>query len=207
MLPTSLILIAVTVRFFGSLAYAWAVIKGRAKPNPVSWFFWAITALIVFFAQINSGVGWSALVSFVLGVGPLIVFGLSLKYSIERSQFTPSTRVCGLLASLGVVLWLSTNDPILAIFFSIFADISASLPTVLKAYRQPKSEVVFPYALSVFSMGLTLVGLTDWRVSSFIFPAYILAINAVIIASLLAGRAKAAPVVTRPRKALRSKQA
>jgi len=180
MLPACFIAVAIFLRLYGSTHYALAVIKRRARPNPVSWFFWALTAAIVFVAQLAENVGWSAATTFALALGPLIIFLLSIKYSFSRAHFTPSTIACAIFAAVGIVLWLNAKDPIIAIVFSIFADAFSGIPTVIKAWHDPESEYLPAYALSMLSMAITLLTLTNWDFASYAFPLYILGINLII---------------------------
>lgn len=181
MLPAWITIVAALLRLLSGTSYAWAVLRGRAQPNPITWFFWALTPTIVFLAQLFvGGVGWGLLTTFALGFGPLVVFVLSLRHNWSRSHFTPSTITCGVLATLGVVLWLTTNNPILAIIFSMLADIFGSIPTILKAWRHPASEFLPAYLITMVSIILTLLSLTEWTFAQYGFPVYILAINLVI---------------------------
>lgn len=181
MLPAWFVIFAVLLRLGGGAGYAAAVIKGRAQPNPVTWFFWGLTPMIVFFAQLFEGVqSWSLAISFALGIGPLVIFGLSLRKNRSRANFTFTNITCAVLAAVGIVLWLTTDDPLLAIAFSVLADISASIPTVIKAYVRPHTEVAYPYFMSMLAMFVALLALRDWTVASFVFPFYIFLINTLI---------------------------
>lgn len=183
MIPAWFVAIAVVIRLAGGISYARAVVRGRAKPNPVTWFFWALTALVAFAAQISSGVGWSAISTFALALGPLVIFSLALKHNWSRSHFTPATIACAVLAMCGIILWQLTSNPTLAIIFSIVADIFGSIPTVIKAYQEPQSEVSGPYLASMCSMVITLLTINDWNFASYAFPAYIFLINFVIFST------------------------
>ncbi len=181
MLPEWFVVYAVALRLTSGLSYALAVIKKRAKPNPITWFFWALTPAIVFVAQLFEHAALSSMaITLALGFGPLLVFILSLKYSLQRTHFTPASITCGVVAAIGVALWLTTSDPKLAIIFSIGADICSSIPTIIKIWRKPGSEFLPAYAITMASMVITLLTLQAWDFASFIFPVYILAINAVI---------------------------
>lgn len=184
-LPEWFVVFAVFLRLASGLTYARAVIKRRAQPNPVTWFFWALAPMIVFAAQLFdfAAVGWSIATTFALGLSPLIVFILSLRHNLHRSHFTPSTIVCGILAGVGIFLWLSTNDPTLAIIFSIAADIFGSIPTVIKAYRDPKSEYLPAYLLTMASVTMTLCIITQWNFAAYAFPVYIFIINLIIFSA------------------------
>jgi hypothetical protein len=180
MLPAWFVVFAAAIRLTSGLSYAWAVIKRRARPNPITWFFWALTPTIVFSAQLLDHGGWELANTFALGFGPLVVFILSLRHNLTRAQFTTSTIMCGILAAIGVVLWLSTSNPMLAIIFSILADICASIPTILKARFDPSSEFLPGYLITMVSATIALLAVNDWRFSHYAFPAYIFVINAVI---------------------------
>ncbi len=188
MLPAWCVIFAIFFRLFGGLHYARAVIKRRARPNPITWFFWALTPMITFVAQLYEHVGWSAATTFALGFTPLIIFFLSLKHNLNRSHFTFSTIACGAIAALGVIFWLNAKDPLIAIFFSIVADAFASMPTVIKAYRDPGSEFFPSYYFSILSMIISMLTVTQINFASLAFPAYILFINLVIICAGILGR-------------------
>lgn len=183
MLPAWFVIFAVTLRLFSGASYAWAVITKRARPNPITWFFWSLTPMIAFPAQLIQHVGWSAATTLALGIGPLAVFILSLKHNLTRAHFTPSTIACGVLAAIGIVLWVTTSNPTLAIVFSILADIAGSVPTVLKAYHDPNGEFFPAYIISIVSMAITISTLQYFTFANFAFPAYIFAINLVIFAA------------------------
>ena len=177
--------IAITIRLLGGAGYLLAVVRGKAKPNPVTWFFWGLTPTLAFAAQLSEGVGPEAWVTFALGIGPLAVFLLSLTRNHHAPMsFAPSTIACGALAALGILLWQTTSNPTLAIIFSILADIAASIPTLMKAYTRPGSEYSLTYFMSMLSMLITLLTITRWTFGSYAFPAYILLINSLLFITI-----------------------
>ncbi len=177
MLPAWFVLFSVAIRLASGGQYAWGVLRGKARPNPVTWFLWGLTAMIAFLAQLQSGPTAQALVTFVLGLSPLVIFAIAMSKGHGRGHFTPFTISCAAIAVIGIVLWRVTANPELAISFAIAADICASLPTLRKAYHDPESEYAFPYLLSVVSMAITLGTITDWSFTVYAFPLYMLCIN------------------------------
>lgn len=177
MLPPYFIGVAILIRLISGGRYAWGVLRGRARPNPVTWFFWGVTAMVAFVAQVHENAGVQALVTFVLGLSPLIIFCVALTKDKLAPHLTPFTNACAAMTVLGIVLWQATDNANLAIIFSIFADIAASMPTLLKSYHDPDSEYSFPYFLSVVSMAVTLLTIDDWDFSTYGFPLYMLLIN------------------------------
>lgn len=180
MLPVWFIFVAMAIRLSGGVSYICAVLARKAHPNPITWFFWALTPLIAFVAQLSQHVGIAAWMTLALAVGPLVIFGLSLKHNWSRAHFTPSTICCAILAVVGIVLWLSTDNPVYAIIFSILADIFGSIPTLIKTWHRPESEHATAYLLSILAMAVTLFTITNWSFVSYGMPLYMLLINFVI---------------------------
>ena len=181
MLPSWFVGFSVVIRLFGGAQYAWGVVRGKARPNPITWFLWGLTPLIAFFAMIaESGFSAQAFVLLALAVTPLVICFIAIMRDNPRQYFTPFSVACGLLALMGIALWRVTEMPSIATAFCIAADIFATLPTLRKAYHDPASEYAWPYAMSALSMAVTLLTITHWAFVVYAFPLYMLTINAVL---------------------------
>lgn len=187
MLPSWFVIIAIGFRLIGGAGYIRSVARGKTKPNPITWFVWALTALIAFIAQLHEGVGVQAWVTFALAVGPLLIFCISLAKSRQASHFTFFNCCCGSLALTGIILWQATDNALLAIVCSILADICGSLPTIRKSLHDPHSETPLPFLMSALSMALTIATLREFTLPAVLFPAYIMAINLTIYGSIAYG--------------------
>ena len=183
MLPSWLIFVAAAIRLSSGGRYIFDIFKGKARPNPISWFCWGLAPLIAAVAQIMSGVGSVAVVTLALGIGPMTVFIVSLFKSRDRTHFTTSNIACGILALVGIVLWYISTNPLMAISFSIFADFAGAIPTVRKCYSDPSSEPFVPYMLSIIAMALTFLTIKHWTYANFAYPVYITMINTIILSS------------------------
>jgi hypothetical protein len=187
MLPIEFMILAIALRLASGAQYTWAVLKGRARPNPITWFFWGLTALIAFFAQLSQGVGLPAFITLALAAGPFTVCFISIAKGHLRAHLNPFNFICMTITIIGITLWVTTKNANLAILFSIIADASISLPTLVKGYRDPRSEYAYPYLLSVLSMVVTLLMITDWRFATYGFPLYMLLINLALFLMPLIG--------------------
>ncbi len=177
MLPAWCVVFAIALRLGGGSQYAWGVLKGKARPNPVTWFLWGFTSMVAFAAQVQEGVGLSAFGTFALGLSPLIVFGISVIKNRKISHLTPFTIACALCTFVGIILWRVTSDASLAILFSIIADIFAGLPTVVKAYKDPASEYARPYLISIISTIIIMLTIHSFTFASVAFPFYMFLTN------------------------------
>lgn len=180
MLAAEFIVIAIALRLLGGANYLLATWRGRVKPNAVTWFFWGIAPLIAFTAQIQEGVGIAAWMSLGLAVGPLAICCVSIIRRDARWKITRFDFACGLFAIAGLILWQLTDNPLVAIWFAIAADIAGGVPTIRKTYKRPDTEKPLPYFLTMVSMTITLLTIQTWNVASAAFPVYILLINIVL---------------------------
>lgn len=180
MLAAEFILIAIALRLLGGANYLLATWRGRVKPNAVTWFFWGIAPLIAFTAQIQEGVGIAAWMSLGLAVGPLAICCVSIIRRDARWKITRFDFACGLFAIAGLILWQLTDNPLIAIWFAIAADIAGGVPTIRKTYKRPDTEKPLPYFLTIVSMAITLLTIQTWNIASAAFPIYILLINIVL---------------------------
>jgi hypothetical protein len=79
-----------------------------------------------------------------------------------------------------LVLWLITKVGNVAIFFSIVADGLAGVPTIVKAYKYPDTELAWPWIATVFGVILTLLTLPALTFANSGFILYILVMNTLI---------------------------
>jgi hypothetical protein len=180
MINSNFIIIGIIVYLTGSSSYFFDTIKGRIKPNRVSWFFWSLAPLITFGVEYTSGVGISAVPILIAGILTLATFIASL---INKAAYWKVTRFdlfCGILAFIGLILWLITKNGPIAIILCILSDISASIPTVVKTFTYPESENRYEYFGAVINAGMTLLTLKYWTFTAFAFPAYIVIIDSLV---------------------------
>ena len=169
------------------IPYVKDILHGSTRPNIVSWFLWVLLLSISIFAQYSAGASWSLL--FLIGdlVGTSIIFILCLA-GYGYGKYGWIEVVCFSLAIIAIVSWQLTNQPILAIVFSIIADAMASVPTIVKAYRDPWSEDASQWLIIGVASILAILSTTIWNPANIIFPAYLLLVNGTIGALSLFGR-------------------
>ncbi|MBK7213875.1 MAG: hypothetical protein IPH88_11390 [Bacteroidales bacterium] len=182
MLHSNFIIVGTLIGAMGSVAYLIDTVKGKVKPNRVSFLLWSIVPFIAFFAQINQGVGLEALMTFSTGFLPLTVFIASFVNKNAEWKLTMFDLICGVLSLIGLVLWLITKVGNIAILFSIVADALAAIPTIVKAYKYPDTEIAWPWIATVIGVILTLLTLTTFTFANCGFILYILVVNLLIYA-------------------------
>ncbi len=180
MLPDYFVILGTVICAIGSVAYLVDTIKGRVKPNRVSFFLWSVVPIIAFFAQISQDVGLVALMTLSAGFLPFTVFLASFTNKQSVWKLTRFDLICGILSVAGLILWMITKVGNVAIFLSIVADAFAAVPTIVKAYKYPKTEIAWPWIATVVGVILTLLTLPALTFANSAFILYILVLNTLI---------------------------
>jgi hypothetical protein len=104
MISENFIWAALLINLFGTVIYLLDTVKGRVKPNKVTWLLWTVNPLVAFAAEIHQQVGIQSLLTFAIGFGPLIIFLVSF---VNKKAYWKTTRAdiaCGLLSLIGLSL-------------------------------------------------------------------------------------------------------
>ncbi|HEX4216442.1 MAG TPA: hypothetical protein VIA06_24250 [Candidatus Dormibacteraeota bacterium] len=185
MLDSHFAILAALINLVGAAGYAVDTLRGRARPNRVSWMLWAVAPLIGFAAELRGGVGLVSAMTLALGLGPVMVVIASFIGRNAYYRLGPFDLACGVCALVALALWVITREGTLAVALSIAADLLAGVPTLVKAYREPHTEVCWPFLTGVAGATLTLLTVQHWSLSSAGFPIYIVLITGTL--SLLIG--------------------
>lgn len=177
MIDERFIVLGVIIGSFGIVSYLVDTIRGKVKPNRVTWLLWALAPLIAFVAEIKQGVGIHSAMTFMVGFGPLLIFFASFVNKKAYWKLTKLDYTCGAFSILGLVLWYITEIENLAILFAIMADGTAAIPTLIKAWKAPETENYVAFLLSMISAGITLLAIKIWNFPHYAFPVYILIID------------------------------
>ena len=180
MINQNFVILGVIIASIGSVNYLINTIKGKVKPNRVSFLLWSLAPLIAFGAELQQGVGLQSLMTFVVGFLPLTIFVASFLNKNAAWKLTRFDFTCGALSLIGLILWYITSSGNVAIIFSILADALAALPTVVKAFNFPETEIAWTYFTSTLSAAITLLTVKVWDLANAGFPLYILVITLLI---------------------------
>ncbi|MEO8580988.1 MAG: hypothetical protein ABI425_00230 [Patescibacteria group bacterium] len=180
MLNQNFVILGTVLSAFGTIAYLIDTVKGRVKPNRVSFLLWSIAPFIAFAAQIKQGVGFESLMTFSVGFLPFLIFIASLVNKKAEWKITKFDLICGFFSIIGLILWLITKTGNVAIFFSIMADGLAAIPTVVKSYKYPETEVAWPWLTTSVGVLITLFTIERLSFANSGFIIYIMLINVLI---------------------------
>lgn len=180
MLNEKFVILGFLLSFYGGLSYLIDTVKGRTKPNRVSWFLWALAPMIAFAAEINKGVGWTSLMTFSAGLNPLLIIIASFVNKKSYWKLNKMDYFYGSISVFAIIIWQLTGEGNWAILFSILADGFASIPTVIKSFHQPETESSKIFLLGMMNAGITLLTIKSWTFAHWGFPVYIFLICLII---------------------------
>ena len=179
-------LLGSVIILFSTFPYIVDVVKRKTKPNIVTWIVWTVLTGIgaaALFASKDYNSAW-LLVGDTLATFAVVIVGL--KYGIaELDRFD---IFCLIGAILGLILWFVFDSPIIAIVATIVIDFIGTIPTVKHSFFHPEEETYVTFALGIVATVFTLLSLTTYPFSSWIYPAYLLFSNALIFVTIFVGQ-------------------
>jgi hypothetical protein len=173
MLDERFVILGALAAMAGTGSYVWATLTGRAQPNRVTWGCWSAAPLIAFAAELQEGVGLRSLMTFVVGLGPLLIFIASFVNPQAYWKLGPFDLACGTLSIVALVGWAVTRSGVVAILLAILADLVAGVPTIIKTWRAPETEAPLLFALSIVNAGIALLTVDHWTTANVAFPILI----------------------------------
>jgi len=162
----------------GSAIYIRDTVVGRAKPNRITWFLWAIAPLIGTGAAITAHADlWATVRVFLAGFMPLIVFIASFFNKQSYWKLSRFDYLCGACSLVAMVLWLAIDVPRIAILFAALGDGLAALPTIIKGWKHPETESGLTFLLGFIGVLLVLPSIPVWNIENSAFQIYLLIAN------------------------------
>ena len=181
MIPEKIVYLSFAFSAVGSFFYVRDIIRGKTKPNLVTWFFWALAPLIGSYLQFKDGVGLSILPVFLAGFVPLIIFFVALIKKEYHWKITTFDVLCGVFSAAALVLWLVTKRADIAILFAILSDGLAAVPTLVKSWKFPETETARGYVPGIVNNILGLLVVKNWTFSAYSFGIYFIVLNSILV--------------------------
>ena len=181
-------LLGALINVAGTAAYIAETLRGRNKPNRMTFLMWSIAPIIGAAASFVQGVTWATVPVLAAGLCPFAVFLASF---VNRNAYWKLGRfdyACGVLSALALVLWWFTNEPMIALVLAIFADAAAGYPTLIKSWKFPETETAIGYVASTVSVATSFLVLQGFNFESVAFPLYLIAMNTALVIGILRGK-------------------
>ena len=164
----------------------------------MTWGLWAFAPLIATGAALTAEADlWATVRIFMSGFGPLLIFIAAFLVPQSYWKLTRFDMACGLISVVALGLWLIADLPIMAILFAAIADLVATLPTVIKAWKFPETETFYTYFVGLFTATLVIPAIPVWNIENAAFQIYLLLANVVLFFVVVRGKfLKKKPIVS-----------
>lgn len=168
-----IVILWAAINISGAVVYMRDTIRGRTKPNRVTRLMRSIAPLIATAAALTEGVRWAVVPVFMSGFGPFLIFLSSFVNRKSYRKLKKFDYICGLFSVLALVGWRITNEPLVAIGFSIISDFFALLSTLKKTWRHPETESPVAFITGLLSATTGFFALKTFSIAEIAFPIYL----------------------------------
>ena len=177
-LTHGLVILSALISIAGAFVYIRDTLRGKTKPNRVSWSLWALSPLIGTAAALSAHADiWVTMRIFLAGFLPLLVFIASFINQQSYWKLTFFDFLCGTCSVLALIVWGSIDSPRLAILLAAMGDGFATIPTLRKAWKFPETETKLTYVASFVSFLLIIPSIPKWNIENSAFQIYLLIAN------------------------------
>lgn len=181
-----LLLLSALITIGGVVPYILDILKGKTKPNIVSWITWTLltglaTAALIAAHEYRAAFFTGAA---VIETASVVILGLRHGY-VKYTQFDV---ICQIAAVVGLILWQIFNTPFIAVFAAVTIDLIGALPTFRHSWQKPFEETWTTYAWSGIGALVALFALVSYNWTSLSYPVYIVLVNILITTTILIAR-------------------
>lgn len=184
----------------GGIPYLIDIHKKRVKPHILSWLGWGLITALGGAAMVAEGSTWAVALLFANTVMCLLIAIYSAFRKAGVWLTGPQDIAFFVFGLIGLILWQITDVPMYALVLSIIADASFGIPTIIKTLKDPSSETLFPWAMSVTSEIFGLLALKVFAFHEIAYPIYLfifdITILLIVIGTLKTRNSKSAPLNT-----------
>lgn len=168
-----ILLTSALLQLLGGILYIKTMIYGGTKVNRVPWFLVAFSAFVATGAALYEGATWSVLPGVMAGFAPCLI--LIAFFTVPNAYWKSSglDYFCGFLSLLALTLWVYTHNGIIGLILAILADVLASIPLVIKAWKHPETESSAEFLAALLSSAASLFVIGSWNIAEWGFSLYL----------------------------------
>lgn len=168
---------ALGVSLAANVPYIVAILRGKARPERMSWSLWTLLGAIYFgTAVMEEG---ATIFSFGELAGYSIILALSLRYGVGGNS-RQDLYALG-VAMVALVLLVTTQNSLVSLLLALFIDTIGAVLTLNKLRSDPTSESRLFWGLSATASLLAVLSLRTLSFETLAFPVYLFGLSVVIV--------------------------
>jgi len=177
--------------------YMWDIYTGKVeRPVVTSWILWLVIGVILLVSSYTAGASLATtLPAMVAGVlNPAIIVYLSWRYG--SYTLNRVDKACILVCIITISVWQITDSALLGIIGGILADAIAAIPQIIKSWKDPSDEPVFPWTMFCFASSINFLAIDVWILEMWVYPLYMTAGSLLICIPIILHRIRHVKKVT-----------
>ncbi len=184
------------IQLYAIIPYVKSILKRETKPNIISWTLWTLIQLVAIWIQASSssGFSWSVILLIAMTFNTSFVVILCLM-GYGSKEFGWIEKSCLAIALIAIAFFAFTKNGPIALAFDITADFIAAIPTIIKTWRNPRSEAYGPWLIITVAAALAVFSNETFTAENLSFPIYLTCVNALIAGIAYFGRNKPKPLI------------
>ncbi len=185
LIPTIAILSGIFL-ISGYIPYVIDVLKGKTVPSRASWIIWAFSTAILLFGVLGTGTHEAVWVPVADAVGCFAIFILSIGFG--TGGWSRTDQVSFLVCATSLVIWYLTGSALIALIMNLLVYISGYIPTIAKAWKEPRSESLAAWSLFLVGVLLNLLVVIighDTGFAIWLYPAVLVGVVSTLYGVLL----------------------
>jgi len=175
--------LSIIVGFISPLIGISSVIWGSFRPQRMTRLLIFLLSLLFVGTLFSQGDKNGIYIAVAQLLGSFVILLLSIRKGI--GGWGRLDQIVLVLTIASLVVWKTTNNPLLGLLMSIVTDFIGFVPTIAKTWQYPETEEWKFYMSDVISSTFSLLSLTTYSLGATAFPAYILFINALGVVLIL----------------------
>lgn len=177
---------ALSLSLGANIPYIIEIIKGKVKPERISWFLWTLLGLTYYFSALFAD--GATLFTFGELIGPVIILILALKFGVGgKSRFDLISLAVALTA---FVLLFVVEGVLIGLLLALIVDGIGAMLTIRKLLIDPSSESRWFWGIGAVSGALAILSLHIYNVETLLFPAYVVILSSFIFIKAKSSQSK-----------------
>lgn len=177
------LIISIIAGFVSPIIGITSILKRGFKPQRMTRFLILLLSLLFVSTLLAQGDRNGIFIAVAQLIGSAIIFILSIKRGMGGTNRL-DYLVMGLSVS-AIIVWKSSNNPLLGLLMSILADFIGFVPTLVKTWKYPETEEWKFYMSDVVASFFSILSISLYSINNLAFPIYILLINTTSVVMIL----------------------
>jgi hypothetical protein len=162
------------------------IARGTTRPQRVSWFIYAVLSIVAAVSQFVAGEHAGAYLASGSAIGFTAVFIASIRRGEGGASRLDQFSLA--LASIGVVLSIVVEQPMIAVIAVVVAEQSATFLTAAKASRDPSSETAITWVMDGLAGTTAIAAVASFSPSELLYPIHHTCVNLFVLGAITRGR-------------------